>query len=132
MPDLLTTDEAATYLHRHGLPEESVFATGIPFLGHGQHGQFLKELHQISQRVSGVRRFGAAALDLAWVAAGRFDGFWERNLSPWDMAAGILMVTEAGGIVTDADGGQDPLANGSICCGNSVLQGLLLERLKAA
>ena len=112
--------------------EEAVFATGIPFLGHGQHGQFLKELHQVSQRVSGVRRFGAAALDLAWVAAGRFDGFWERSLSPWDMAAGILLVTEAGGVVTDADGGDNALASGSICCGNSVLQTLLLERLKAA
>ncbi len=112
--------------------EEAVFATGIPFLGHGQHGRFLKELHQVSQRVSGVRRFGAAALDLAWVAAGRFDGFWERDLSPWDMAAGILMVTEAGGVVTDADGAADPLATGSICVGNSVLHAQLLERVKAA
>ena len=112
--------------------EEAVFATGIPFLGHGQHGRFLKELHQVSQRVSGVRRFGAAALDLAGVAAGRFDGFWERDLSPWDMAAGMLMVTEAGGVVTDADGATDPLAAGSVCAGNSVLHGLLLERLKAA
>lgn len=112
--------------------EEAVFATGIPFLGHGQHARFLKELHQVSQRVSGVRRFGAAALDLAWVAAGRFDGFWERDLSPWDMAAGVLMVTEAGGMVTDADGGADPLATGSICAANPDLQPKLLERLKAA
>jgi len=112
--------------------EEAVFATGIPFLGHGQHARFLKELHQVSQRVSGVRRFGAAALDLAWVAAGRFDGFWERDLSPWDMAAGILMVTEAGGQVTDADGGEDPLATGSICAANAELHPKLLERLKAA
>jgi myo-inositol-1(or 4)-monophosphatase len=112
--------------------DEAVFATGIPFMGHGQHGKFLKELHQISQRVSGVRRFGAAALDLAWVAAGRFDGFWERDLHPWDMAAGILMVTEAGGVVTDADGGADPLVSGSICVGNSVLHTQLLERLRAA
>jgi myo-inositol-1(or 4)-monophosphatase len=112
--------------------DEAVFATGIPFLGHGQHGRFLKELHQVSQRVSGVRRFGAAALDLAWVAAGRFDGFWERDLSPWDLAAGVLMVTEAGGVVTDADGNPDPLATGTICAGNSALQGLLLERLRAA
>jgi myo-inositol-1(or 4)-monophosphatase len=112
--------------------EEAVFATGIPFMGHGQHARFLKELHQISQRVSGVRRFGAAALDLAWVAAGRFDGFWERDLSPWDMAAGLLLVTEAGGRVTDADGGEDPLATGSVCAANSDLHILLLERLKAA
>jgi myo-inositol-1(or 4)-monophosphatase len=57
------------------------------------HGQFLKELHQISQKVAGVRRFGSAALDLAWVAAGRFDGYWERNLNAWDVAAGVLLVT---------------------------------------
>ncbi|MEO8812110.1 MAG: inositol monophosphatase family protein [Caulobacteraceae bacterium] len=112
--------------------EEAVFATGIPFLGHGQHGRFLKELHQISQRVSGVRRFGAAALDLAWVAAGRFDGFWERDLGAWDMAAGLLMVAEAGGVVTDADGGADPIATGSVCVANEALHGQLLERLKAA
>ena len=112
--------------------DEAVFATGIPFLGHGQHGRFLKELHQISQRVSGVRRFGAAALDLAWVAAGRFDGYWERDLNVWDIAAGILMVTEAGGTVTDADGGVDPLLTGSVCVANAELHGPLLERLKAA
>jgi myo-inositol-1(or 4)-monophosphatase len=112
--------------------DEAVFATGIPFMGHGQHARFLKELHQISQRVSGVRRFGAAALDLAWVAAGRFDGFWERDLNAWDIAAGLLMVAEAGGKVTDADGGENPLATGSVCAANPDLHGLLLERLKAA
>ncbi len=112
--------------------DEAVFATGIPFLGHGQHARFLKELHQVSQRVAGVRRFGAAALDLAWVAAGRFDGFWERDLSAWDMAAGILLVREAGGVVTDAEGGEDILAKGSICAANPSLHPLLLERLAAA
>jgi myo-inositol-1(or 4)-monophosphatase len=112
--------------------DEAVFATGIPFLGHGQHARFLKELHQISQRVAGVRRFGAAALDLAWVAAGRFDGFWERDLKPWDMAAGLLMVREAGGVATDAEGGDTALETGSICAANSTLHPLLLERLAAA
>ena len=111
---------------------EAVFATGIPFLGHGQHARFLKELHQITQRVSGVRRYGAAALDLAWVAAGRFDGYWERDLNAWDIAAGILMVTEAGGTVTDADGAVDPLLTGSVCVANAELHPQLLERLKAA
>ncbi len=111
--------------------EEAVFATGIPFMGHGQHGRFLKELHQVSQRVAGVRRFGAAALDLAWVAAGRFDAFWERDLKPWDMAAGIVMVIEAGGVVTDADGAVDPLATGSICAGPAPMHALLLDRLRA-
>ncbi|MFO0438942.1 MAG: inositol monophosphatase family protein [Phenylobacterium sp.] len=112
--------------------DESVLATGIPFLGHGQHARFLKELHQISQRVAGVRRFGAAALDLAWVAAGRMDGFWERDLSAWDLAAGLLLVTEAGGKVTTAEGGEDVLATGSVCAANLDLHPLILERLRAA
>ncbi|HWA60220.1 MAG TPA: inositol monophosphatase family protein [Caulobacteraceae bacterium] len=112
--------------------DEAVIGTGIPFLGHGQHARFLKELHQISQRVAGVRRFGAAALDLAWVAAGRLDAFWERDLSAWDVAAGTLMVTEAGGKVTDAEGGADMLEGGSIVAGNLDIHPLLLERLKAA
>jgi len=112
--------------------DETVLATGIPFLGHGQHARFLKELHQISQRVAGVRRFGSAALDLAFVAAGRFDGYWERDLKAWDLAAGILLVTEAGGKVTDAEGGPDMLATNSICAGNLDVHALLLEKLKAA
>ncbi|MDX5332252.1 MAG: inositol monophosphatase, partial [Caulobacteraceae bacterium] len=112
--------------------DEAVFATGIPFLGHGQHARFLKELHQISQRVAGVRRFGSAALDLAYVAAGRFDGYWERDLNRWDLAAGILLVTEAGGKVTDAEGGEDVLSSGSVCAGNLDLHPQLLERLRAA
>jgi len=112
--------------------DEAVLATGIPFLGHGQHARFLKELHQISQRVAGVRRFGAAALDLAWVAAGQMDGFWERDLSAWDLAAGVLLVTEAGGKVTTAEGGEDILAAGSVCAAILDLHPLILERLRAA
>ena len=112
--------------------DESVLGTGIPFLGHGQHARFLKELHQISQRVAGVRRFGAASLDLAYVAAGRMDGFWERDLKPWDMAAGLLMIQEAGGKVTDMDGGEDMLTKGSICTANLELHPLMLDKLKAA
>ncbi len=112
--------------------DDSVLGTGIPWMGHGQHAKFLKELHQISQRVAGVRRFGAAALDLAYVAAGRLDGFWERDLKPWDMAAGMLLITEAGGKVTSADGGDDILEAGSICGANLDLQPLMIERLKAA
>jgi myo-inositol-1(or 4)-monophosphatase len=112
--------------------DESVLATGIPFLGHGQHARFLKELHQVSQRVAGVRRFGAAALDLAFVAAGRFDGFWERDLGAWDVAAGILLVTEAGGKVTTADGGEDVVGEGSICAANLEIHPLMLDRLRAA
>ena len=112
--------------------DEALLATGIPFLGHGQHARFLKELHQIGQKAAGVRRFGSAALDLAWVAAGRYDGYWERDLSAWDVAAGLLLVTEAGGRVTDADGGDDILGVGSICAGNLDIHPLLLDRLRAA
>jgi myo-inositol-1(or 4)-monophosphatase len=112
--------------------DEAVLATGIPFMGHGQHATFLKELHQISQRVAGVRRFGAAALDLAWVAAGRYDGYWERDLNAWDLAAGVLLVREAGGCVTTAEGDDDVLGQGSVCAGNLELQPQLLERLRQA
>jgi myo-inositol-1(or 4)-monophosphatase len=112
--------------------DESVVATGIPFLGHGQHGRFLKELHQISQRVAGVRRFGSAALDLAWVAAGRFDAYWERDLNAWDLAAGMLLVTEAGGKVTDAEGGDGVLTKGSVAAGNLDLHPQLLDKLALA
>jgi len=112
--------------------DESVIATGIPFLGHGQHARFLKELHQVSQRVAGVRRFGSAALDLAFVAAGRFDAFWERDLKPWDLAAGLLLVTEAGGVVRNADGGETVLETGSVCAGTPEIQPQLLEKLRAA
>ena len=112
--------------------DEAVLATGIPFLGHGQHAKFLKELHQMTQRVAGVRRFGSAALDMAWVAAGRFDGYWERDLKPWDLAAGTLLVTEAGGKVTDADGGDAVLGTGSVVAANLDLHPQILSRLTAA
>ena len=111
---------------------EAVLATGIPFMGRPGHATFLKELHGIASRVSGVRRFGSAALDLAYVAAGRFDGFWERGLQKWDMAAGVLLVTEAGGTVGDADGGTDPLVTGTILASNPELHPLILAKLKAA
>jgi myo-inositol-1(or 4)-monophosphatase len=111
---------------------ETVLATGIPFAGKPGHATFLKELHQISQRVSGVRRFGSAALDMAWVAAGRFDGFWERGLKPWDIAAGILLVTEAGGKISGIDADEDVLDTGNILAANLELHPLVLERLRAA
>ena len=81
---------------------DAVIACGLPHLGRGDLAQFRREFAVVQEKVAGLRRFGAAALDLAWVAAGRLDGYWERNLSPWDMAAGMLLVREAGGFVTDS------------------------------
>lgn len=84
--------------------ETSLLATGIPFKGKPGHAQSLREIHRLSQQVSGIRRFGSAALDLAWLAAGRYDGFWERNLQIWDIAAGIVLIREAGGMISNMDG----------------------------
>jgi len=109
---------------------DSVIGTGIPHLGRGHHGNFLIEMRHVMGEVAGVRRMGAAALDLAYVAAGRLDGFWETGLQPWDMAAGILMIREAGGFVSDGDGGTDMLEKGSIVAGNEIIQKTLLQTIR--
>jgi myo-inositol-1(or 4)-monophosphatase len=111
---------------------DAVVACGLPHIGRGDHGLFLRETAAVMGYVGGMRRWGAAALDLAYVACGRFDAYWERGLNSWDMAAGILMVREAGGFVSDADGGSDPMAKGSIACGNEIMQRELLKLLKKA
>lgn len=116
--------------------EDCVFATGIPHMGKPDHDRFLAECRSVMERSAGVRRFGAASLDLAWVAAGRFDGFWERNLQAWDMAAGILLVREAGGFVTGITGKPDMLNTGGIVAGNEnahrELRGVISEAMAAA
>jgi myo-inositol-1(or 4)-monophosphatase len=109
---------------------DSVIGTGVPHLGRGQHGNYLVELRNVMGEVSGIRRMGSAALDLAYVAAGRMDGFWEHGLSPWDMAAGIVIIREAGGFATDAKGGQDIFDTGSIVAGNEHIHKTLLKTLK--
>jgi myo-inositol-1(or 4)-monophosphatase len=109
---------------------DCVIGTGVPHLGRGHHGNFLIEMRHVMAEVAGVRRMGAAALDLAYVAAGRLDGFWESGLSPWDMAAGILMIREAGGFVSDAEGGTDMLDKGSIVAGNEIIQKTLLQTIR--
>ncbi len=91
-----------------------------------------KELRPLLSSVAGIRRAGSAAIDLAWVASGRFDGFWERGISPWDMAAGIVLVREAGGLVTGATGGADMLQTGTIVAGNEAIHKALLANLAAA
>ncbi|MBZ9776392.1 inositol monophosphatase family protein [Mesorhizobium sp. CO1-1-8] len=109
---------------------DTVIGCGMPHLGRGHHGNFLVELRNVMAEVSGVRRLGSASLDLAYVAAGRMDGFWETGLSAWDIAAGLLLIREAGGFVSDMDGGQDMLDNGSVVAGNEVIQRALLKAVK--
>jgi myo-inositol-1(or 4)-monophosphatase len=109
---------------------DAVVGTGVPHLGRGHHGNYLIELRNVMGETAGIRRMGSAALDLAYVAAGRMDGFWEDWLSPWDMAAGILMIREAGGFVSDKAGGQDMLDSGSIVAGNEAMHRALLKTLK--
>ena len=111
---------------------DCVIVTGIPHRGKSGQELFLKEMQAVMANSVGIRRTGAAALDLAWVAAGRFDGFWERNLRPWDLAAGIVILREAGGFVSDADGKDKMLATGSVVAGNETIQRTLLKLLKTA
>jgi myo-inositol-1(or 4)-monophosphatase len=94
--------------------EEAVIATGLPFRGRSSHPHYLDSLAAVMAATSGVRRMGAASLDLAYVAAGRFDGFWEFGLSPWDIAAGIVIIREAGGYVTDLAGGHGMIESGDV------------------
>jgi myo-inositol-1(or 4)-monophosphatase len=94
--------------------DESLIATGVPFIGKPGHEQFGRELAAITSKVAGIRRYGACSLDLAFLAAGRFDAYWERDLKPWDMAAGIVLVREAGGFVQDLNGGSAMLETGTI------------------
>jgi myo-inositol-1(or 4)-monophosphatase len=111
---------------------DSVIACGLPHLGRGDLELSRRELAAVQEKVAGLRRLGSAALDLAFIAAGRFDGYWERGLAVWDMAAGILLVREAGGFVTDLQGKDGMLANGDIIAGNEAIHRDLLKALRAA
>jgi len=100
---------------------ESIFATGVPFGGRPELPGFLQELARLAPATAGIRRWGAAALDLAYVAAGRYEGYWERNLNEWDIAAGILLVREAGGLVEGIDIKADVLQSGSLIASNGAI-----------
>lgn len=111
---------------------DSLTGTGTPFLGHHDDkiDRYCAGLGQVASRSLGVRRMGSAALDLAYVAAGRFDAFWEIGLKPWDMAAGALLVREAGGLITDLQGGENWYQSGDIACGNAKMLKALLPAIQ--
>lgn len=105
---------------------QSMIATGTPALTRGDYQQYMPQMLAVMQKTSGLRRMGAAALDLAYVAAGRFEGFWEYNLKPWDIAAGGLIVKEAGGFISSIHGNDNPVYNGNVVAGN----GKVFDELK--
>jgi myo-inositol-1(or 4)-monophosphatase len=109
---------------------ECVIACGLPHIGRGNHELSRMEMAELQDKVAGLRRFGAASLDMAFVAAGRLDGYWERNLQAWDMAAGQIVVREAGGIVSGIFGNDDALKTGNVICGNEFVHAELVKILK--
>ena len=111
---------------------EALIATGVPFQGHGNFAEWSKIFGAIGPNVAGIRRFGAASLDLAWLAAGRYDGFWESDLNDWDTAAGCLLVREAGGFVSDFRGRSSPIHSNQILAANDVLHSKLHKLLAGA
>ena len=109
---------------------DCVVACGLPHIGRGDHDLSRREMTEIQNRVAGLRRFGAASLDMAFVAAGRLDGYWERNLQAWDMAAGAILIKEAGGVVSCVDGESDPLKTGNLICGNEYIHAELVKIIR--
>jgi myo-inositol-1(or 4)-monophosphatase len=112
---------------------QSLIGCGVPHLGKAaEHPRFKAELAAVMTKVVNVRRMGCAAIDLAYVAAGRFDAFWERGLHSWDIAAGAILIREAGGFVSGVDGEENFLETGSICAGNEIMHREMLALLKSA
>ena len=111
---------------------DALIAYGTPYLGRGSHPRLLRELGAVMAVAGGTRRMGSAALDLAYVACGRLDAYWERDLKTYDFAAGVVLVREAGGYVTSADGAAEPLAARSVACGNEGLHRDLVAILRKA
>ena len=138
--DLFTAERGkGSFLNDHRLRvatrtrlADAVVACGLPHPSRGDPAVERRDTAAVQNQVAGLRRFGAAALDLAWVAAGRLDGYWERNLSPWDIAAGVALVREAGGYATDLAGGDAPFVAGSIVAGNEAIQRALMRTIAEA
>ena len=112
--------------------DEAIFATGVPFGAKKTLPATIRDLSRLMPLCAGVRRWGAAALDLAYVAAGRYDGFWERELNAWDLAAGLIIAREAGALVEAIRPGEDPLGSGTVLCANEPLFPALAEAIRAA
>ena len=111
---------------------EAVLACGIPFAGKPDHPVFAREMALLSADVAGIRRTGACAVDMAWVAAGRWDAYWERALNAWDMAPGIILVREAGGVATSVTGDRLDLHGQNVCVSNGAVHAALIEQLNLA
>ena len=111
---------------------DCVIATGLPGVGRTIRDIAIPEVNRMMPKVAGLRRSGSAATDLAWVASGRYDGYWEHGVKPWDTAAGIVLVREAGGIVTDAAGNADMFATSSAVAGNEFIHNAMIENIAAA
>jgi myo-inositol-1(or 4)-monophosphatase len=120
------------HVSTRGTLVESVLACGIPFAGKPDHDVFAREMALLTEQVSGTRRTGACAVDMAWVAAGRWDAYWERALQAWDMAPGVILVQEAGGLATGVDGGALDLHAHTVCVANRALHPLLIDALATA
>lgn len=125
-------DERRIRVARRDQMREALIGTGFPFRETDNIDLYLAAFKAVAQETAGIRRPGAAALDLAYVAAGRLDGFWESGLSPWDMAAGSLLILEAGGLVTDFAGEPAYMENGRIVAGSPRIFGQLIKLIQGA
>jgi myo-inositol-1(or 4)-monophosphatase len=112
--------------------DDSLVGTGVPIRSGARLDEYVPQLRVVVEKTAGVRRAGSAALDLAYVACGRLDAFWELGLNSWDMAAGVLLVEEAGGVVSDLYGGDDPLKTGNVLAANTKMHEQLAPLLRAA
>ena len=121
-----------TFVSKRATLLETVLACGIPFADKPDHPLFAAEMALLTSEVAGIRRTGAGAVDLAWVAAGRWDAYWERVIKPWDMGAGIILVREAGGAATGANGKPLDLHGGHVCVSNGLVHEALIAKLNQA
>ena len=120
------------HVSRRATLVEALVSCGIPFNGKPDHDLFVREMARLSHRVSGIRRTGACSVDMAWVASGRWDAYWERAVMAWDMAPGAILVQEAGGRATSATGGPLDLTDAHVCVSNGAIHDALIEQLNLA